>query len=110
MSNLVRLLLVGGLVAFAVVVIAVGLARHDVALLGPVKLILFVIGMAFYLLPTMLALYRDSQATLWIALVNVVLGWTVFGWVVALGWAAGGKTRTLPSPIAAPPREALSRH
>ena len=98
------------MITFAVLVIAVGLARHDAALLGPVNLILFVIGMAFYLLPTMLALYRDSRATVWIALVNVLLGWTVFGWVIAMGWAAGGKSRTLPSPIAAPPREALSRH
>jgi hypothetical protein len=35
------------------------------------------------------------SATVWIAALNILLGWTLFGWVIALGWAASGKVRRL---------------
>ena len=110
MRNLLRLFMVAGLVAFAFVVIAFGLVRHDANLLAPVRLLLFAVGLAFYFLPTVLAFYRDCKATAWIAAVNVLLGWTVIGWVVAIGWAAGGKTRPLPPTISAPPVQPLPGH
>ena len=54
---------------------------------------------ALYLFPTALAYHRDCEAVVWIALVNVFLGWTIFGWFVSIGWAAAGKARTLPPRI-----------
>ena len=39
---------------------------------------------ALYLLPTILAVRRRVPGVLWIALINVLLGWLVVGWVVAL--------------------------
>ena len=110
MNYLLRLLVVGGLIVSAFLIIGVGLARHDADLLAPVHLILFVAGVAIYLLPTALALYRNCKATPWIAVVNVLLGWTVFGWFVSIGWAAGGKIRTQPATITAPPSQPLPGH
>jgi hypothetical protein len=96
MSNLFRLFVAAGLIACAILGIAIGLARNTAALAAPAHLILFVAMIGFYLLPTILALHRNCIATGWILALNVLLGWTIFGWVVALGWAAGGKTWTAP--------------
>ncbi|MDE1155512.1 MAG: superinfection immunity protein [Acidobacteriaceae bacterium] len=39
---------------------------------------------AIHFLPTIVALLRDSQHKVGIFLLNLFLGWTVIGWVVAL--------------------------
>jgi hypothetical protein len=98
MNNLLRLLVIAGIVACGIVAVALGFARHDADLMGPVNLLLFVLGALVYLLPTGLAMYRDCQATVWITLVNVFLGWTILGWFAALGWAAAGKVRVAVHP------------
>ena len=50
------------------------------------------IGIALYLLPAVIALLRRHTKFPPIAALNVLLGWTVLGWLVALFWAsAGGK-------------------
>ena len=103
MNNLLRLLLIAGLAGCGIVVVALSLARHNADLLAPVNLMLFVIGVLVYLLPTALAMYRDCKATAWIAVVNVLLGWTIFGWFVAIGWAASGKIREPSCPVGTPP-------
>lgn len=72
--------------------IAFRLVRDTAALLPPIHLIPFFL-VACYLLLSALALYRNSTAIGWIAALNILLGWTLFGWVIALGWAAGGKTQ-----------------
>jgi riboflavin transporter FmnP len=46
--------------------------------------IMVVIGTALYVLPTLLAFKRDSTRKWKVAVINVLLGWTVIGWVVAL--------------------------
>lgn len=93
MSKRFRALFAAGLVVFAILMIAFGLVRDTAALLPPIHLISFVVLVVGYLLPSALALYRNSTAIGWIAALNILLGWTLFGWVIALGWAAGGKTR-----------------
>ena len=50
-------------------------------------LIVVVITLAIYLLPTWIALSRHKRNTASIAVLNVFLGWTAIGWVVALIWA-----------------------
>jgi hypothetical protein len=97
MSSLLRLILVAGLVAIAVLAVAIGLARNTAAMAAPAHLILFLVAAALYLAPSGVALHRNCAATGWIVTINVALGWTLFGWVIALGWAAVGK-------VAAPPR------
>jgi len=45
------------------------------------------IGLALYFLPTIIVLARRKKNVLGPILVNVLLGWTVVGWIVALIWA-----------------------
>lgn len=52
-----------------------------------VALSFFVAAPALYLLPTFEAWLRKHQNTSSIALVNILLGWTLIGWVVAEAWA-----------------------
>jgi hypothetical protein len=107
MNHQLRLLVVGGVVASAFLIFAVGLARNDAELMAPANLILFLLVVAVYLLPTALAVFRNCKATGWIVAVNVLLGWTLLGWVVALGWAASGKVRAATPAIGPPPSPAL---
>jgi hypothetical protein len=93
MANMYRLALAAGLGALAVFMLVVGLTRNTAALLAPVHLLLFIGVIALYLAPTALAIYRDCKSVLWIAALNTLLGWTLFGWVIALGWAASGEER-----------------
>jgi RsiW-degrading membrane proteinase PrsW (M82 family) len=114
MNNLLRLIIVGVLLAFAVLMLGLGMARDTTDLLAPLHLLLFGIAVVVYLLPTALAYYRDCKATIWIAVVNVFLGWTIIGWFVSIGWAASGKVQTMPPTllpkIATPPGQVLSGH
>ena len=110
MNNLLRLLVIGGLGACAVVFIALGMAQNNAALLAPVHLLLFLVVTAVYLLPVALAVYRDCKSALWIGLIDVFPGWTVIGWFAALGWAAGGKVRVIPPRLAPPANPVLRAH
>jgi len=51
------------------------------------SLILISILIISYFLPTIVARWRYHQNTLSITVLNVFLGWTVLGWIVALVWA-----------------------
>ncbi len=42
---------------------------------------------AIHFLPTIVAALRNSRNVVGIFLVNLFLGWTVIGWIVALIWA-----------------------
>jgi len=46
-----------------------------------------------YFLPFFVACVRKCKAFAGIAVVNLFLGWTLVGWVVALAWAACGEVR-----------------
>jgi len=97
-------------IACAVILVALGLARHDADLIAPVNMMLFVLGALVYLLPTGLAIYRDCQSTAWIVALNLLLGWTIFGWFAAMGWAARGKVREPHHPIGTPPTHPVPGH
>ena len=45
------------------------------------------LGFVFYFLPSIIALARSKRNILAIFLLNLFLGWTFIGWVVALVWA-----------------------
>lgn len=50
----------------------------------------FLIGVALlagYLLPALIAGMREHRNTTSITMLNLFLGWTFIGWVVALVWA-----------------------
>jgi hypothetical protein len=48
---------------------------------------------AIHFLPTIVALLRGARNVLGIFLLNLLLSWTVIGWVVALVWAFAAETR-----------------
>jgi Superinfection immunity protein len=43
--------------------------------------------LALHFLPTLIAGARHARNFVWILVVNVLLSWTVIGWVVALIWS-----------------------
>ncbi len=47
----------------------------------------FGFGFVMYFLPSIIALARSKRDILSIFLLNLFLGWTFIGWVVALVWA-----------------------
>ena len=48
----------------------------------------FGLGFFMYFLPSIIALARSKHDILAIFLLNLFLGWSVIGWIVALVWAA----------------------
>jgi hypothetical protein len=58
---------------------------HHIVLIGIVGVI--------YFLPLWVAFTRKCKAGAGIGVVNLFLGWTFIGWVVALAWAACGEPK-----------------
>lgn len=54
-----------------------------------------------YMLPTLVAALRKKRNTLAIGALNVLLGWTFIGWVVALVWSLASE-REVQSPSGEP--------
>ncbi len=55
-----------------------------------VGMIIAAIGLAFYFIPTFVALARKKRNTGAIFAVNLFLGWSFVGWILALVWAVSG--------------------
>ena len=51
------------------------------------ELLLIVLIFGLYFLPTLIAFLRQHKNKLAIFLLNLLLGWTVLGWVVSLVWS-----------------------
>ncbi len=64
---------------------------------GLLAFLLIALAVIGYIFPISIAMARGCKATPGIAVVNILLGWTFVGWVVALAWAASGEKR--PSPV-----------
>lgn len=54
---------------------------------------LIILMVAVYLLPTILGLTMKTPHTASVAVINVFLGWTLIGWVVALAMAVRNNDR-----------------
>ena len=50
-------------------------------------MVAFIVGFGIYVLPTLLAWGMGSPQRMAITLLDVLLGWTVIGWIAALIWA-----------------------
>ena len=96
MKNLLRRIAVGGLVLIAVLTVALVIAGDTNNLLTPVHLLLFVIALAIYLLPTALAFCRSCKSALWIAVLNDFLGWTLLAGLWRLDGQQVAKPRRYP--------------
>jgi hypothetical protein len=56
---------------------------HLLALFFPV----FGFGFVLYFLPAIIAFARSKRDAVSILVLNIFLGWTLIGWVIALVWA-----------------------
>lgn len=74
-------------------------------------IILLALGIALYFVPSFVASANGHRQTLAIVVLNVLLGWTLVGWVIALVWAF---TAERPAPVVqiaqAPPGPPVSGH
>ena len=59
----------------------------DAAAAGVIGLIIIGVLLGSYFLPTIIAMIRSHPNVVAIGLLNLFLGWTVFGWVGALVWS-----------------------
>ena len=59
----------------------------DAILGGSGLVVLGGVLLAIYLIPTIIAFARKVPSTLSIAVLNIFLGWSIIGFVVALVWA-----------------------
>jgi hypothetical protein len=58
---------------------------------------LFLILLVLHFIPTIVATKRRHNATLPIFILNLFLGWTLVGWVIALVWACTNDVN--PNPV-----------
>jgi hypothetical protein len=76
---------------------AVPIATVATGAIGGGILALIAVALAGYFLPTIIALMRHHHNTLAIFLLNLLLGWSFLGWVIALVWSATAVERR-PAP------------
>jgi hypothetical protein len=78
------------------------LPPHELNLIGKTAAVLFFVAApALYLLPLYEAWRRQHRSLAALAALNVLLGWTLLGWVGALVWALASPAAAAPAP--APP-------
>ena len=56
-------------------------------LIGPWELGLILLILLVYFVPTIIAVVRDVKPKLGIIILNILAGWSVIVWVIALVWA-----------------------
>ena len=75
----------------ALTVISFSASAGDDAAAGVVGVVLLLLlaamGLAFYFLPTLIAIFRNHHQWGAITVINLFFGWTFIGWVVALAWS-----------------------
>ncbi|WP_372587378.1 superinfection immunity protein [Aeromonas veronii] len=59
--------------------------------------ILLTLLVAVYFLPLIMAVKRNHRNTAPIAMLNLLLGWTVLGWIGALIWSLTANTESEPA-------------
>lgn len=59
--------------------------------------------LGFYFLPTIVGAARKRDNILAIGLLNLFLGWTLIGWIIALVWAASNSIKPAVVAVASTP-------
>jgi Superinfection immunity protein/Short C-terminal domain len=67
--------------------------------------VLLVVGFLAYFLPTIIASRRSHPNGNGIALLNIFLGWTFIGWLVALIWSVSAIQKKEAPVVVAPPSD-----
>jgi branched-subunit amino acid transport protein AzlD len=52
-----------------------------------VIIVIAIVGLAFYFLPFIIAVFRGHHNSAAIFVLNLLLGWSFIAWIVALVWA-----------------------
>lgn len=52
-------------------------------------IILMLVFLGIYFFPTIVAGIRKSNSLTQVFVLNLFLGWTILGWIIALIWAVG---------------------
>ena len=58
----------------------------------PLAILFFILFFGVYLLPTEVVFLRNGRNKLNIVTLNIFLGWTIIGWVIALAFAARSRS------------------
>jgi hypothetical protein len=61
------------------------------------NVIMLMLILILYLLPTLIAFGREHPRRGEIAVVNIVVGWTLIGWIIVFLWAALGRVEAQPA-------------
>lgn len=61
-----------------------------------ISLLALAVVVTFWLLPTIVAAAREMPNIGAVIVVDVLLGWTIIGWIVALAMACGARPQPLP--------------
>lgn len=67
--------------------------------------VLFVFWVVLYFLPTIVALMRKPNNKTAVVVINIFLGWTLIGWVVAMCMAVWNKNPIQVQHVNLPPRD-----
>jgi cytochrome c oxidase assembly factor CtaG len=62
-----------------------------------VTVIILMVVLIIYMLPTLIAYSREHPWRHELAIINIFLGWTLIGWVVVFLWAALGAVEDQPA-------------
>ncbi len=57
--------------------------------------LMMIVAVALYFMPTIVAGYRRHSSLFLILVLNVLLGWTMLGWLLLLIWACLGDSHTI---------------
>ncbi|MBL5920595.1 superinfection immunity protein [Lelliottia amnigena] len=57
------------------------------------------ISLAGYFIPSIISFSRGHQSAWAITMLNLLLGWTFLGWVIALVWSVGVVDEPAPQPV-----------
>ncbi|MDE2991007.1 MAG: superinfection immunity protein [Chloroflexota bacterium] len=65
---------------------------------GSGAFLITIVSIVVYMCPTIIGFIRGQPNKWAIAALNVLLGWTVIGWIVALVWSLSAPTRQVEQP------------
>jgi hypothetical protein len=94
-----------GLAAATLVLFMIGSGTNAVAAVA--AFLFFPAAIAFYFAPAWVAQSRGHRNRMAILVLNLLLGWSVLGWVVALVWAFLSQQAVAVVPAPAPPDAAV---
>ena len=70
-------------------------------------LLFYLVGLIIYFVPTIFAIVRGTRRSVAIYAFNILLGWTVIGWIIALIWSLTSRPAAPRDPREPSPQQSL---